>query len=328
VPHFGSSQPGETYYYTPLTVYAFGVVDCADEDHCYVHMYPEGDGAKGGNNVASLLMKTLRKLDLLKVDEDGKPLKGKELNIIFDNCPGQNKNNYVLWLVPYLVERGYFDKVNFIFLIVGHTKNACDRRFNNMKKVYNKCNVYSVDHSIEICNQSEHVTCWRVEEGDFVDYKEWFSKYYQELAKGGVKLTENHIFSCETENGEVYTKTGKKKQLFVRVRKSDVETHPIIKAGIITRSKLAAPAFENRVQDMKNTPKTALPLPGIPDYKMMQLYKNYRELLPEEYRDVTCPKPSDAIFISEKEDQKLRRTAKKQKKEEKKDAAASRNNIQ
>ena len=36
----------------------------------------------------------------------------------------------------YLVEAGYFKTVNFVFYIVGHTKNAADRWFNILKKQY------------------------------------------------------------------------------------------------------------------------------------------------------------------------------------------------
>jgi hypothetical protein len=39
-----------------------------------------------------------------------------------DTCAGQNKNNYVLRLAPYLIKKGYFKAVTFIFLVVGHTK--------------------------------------------------------------------------------------------------------------------------------------------------------------------------------------------------------------
>jgi len=50
-----------------------------------------------------------------------------ELNIIFDNCGGQNKNSTVLSLAAWLMALNYFKRVNFIFLVVGHTKNAADR---------------------------------------------------------------------------------------------------------------------------------------------------------------------------------------------------------
>ncbi len=102
--------------------------------HC--HVYTDAVGKKGVNNVTSLIMKTLRSLNLLKED-----MIGRELNIIFDNCCGKNKNNTVLRLVAWLAQLGHFYKVNFIFLIVGHTKNAADRLFNSLKQEYCKKNV-------------------------------------------------------------------------------------------------------------------------------------------------------------------------------------------
>jgi hypothetical protein len=94
-------------------------------------VYHEGVGKKGANNVASLIVKTLQQLNLLREDSAG-----GELNIIFDNCSGQNKNNTVLRLAGWLNAMKYFDTVNFIFLVVGHTKNAADRLFNLLKSEY------------------------------------------------------------------------------------------------------------------------------------------------------------------------------------------------
>ena len=72
-----------------------GIVDHAHRyndgrvsEHLHCHVYHKGVGKKGANNVASLIMKTLRELQLL-----GEDSVGGEVNIIFDNCSGQNKNN-------------------------------------------------------------------------------------------------------------------------------------------------------------------------------------------------------------------------------------------
>jgi hypothetical protein len=92
-------------------LYGFGVANVSfvdddgnddgnETDHLYFHAYKEGYGAKGRNNVASMLMKTLDSLGLLKEQAT------EELNIVMDNCSGQNKNNHVLLLAPYLVESG------------------------------------------------------------------------------------------------------------------------------------------------------------------------------------------------------------------------------
>ena len=95
-----------------MTVNVLGMVD-----HAHKYPYTDAVGKKGVNNVASLIMKTLGHLNLLKTHTIG-----RELNIIFDNCCGQNKNNTVLRLAAWLAQLGHFYEVNFIFLIVGHTK--------------------------------------------------------------------------------------------------------------------------------------------------------------------------------------------------------------
>ncbi len=79
-------------------------------DHMHAHVYHEGVGKKGANNVCSLIIKTLKLRGILREDDPG-----GELNIVFDNCSGQNKNNTVLLLLVWLTEMGYFKKVNFVF---------------------------------------------------------------------------------------------------------------------------------------------------------------------------------------------------------------------
>jgi hypothetical protein len=125
---------------------------------------------------------------IIQEDDNGQPITGGELNVFFDNCTGQNKNSYVLWLVPYLVEAGFFKTVNFNFLVVGHTKNACDRRFNNVKRIYNKSDIFSFGMCVDICNESEHCTILPVENGDFFDYQKWLDRFYRKQATIGIKL--------------------------------------------------------------------------------------------------------------------------------------------
>ena len=124
LPVFNKEQPGCTYYFSPMKVNNLGVVDHAHKypdgsvsAHMHCHVYTDAVGKKGANNVASLIMKTLRMLGLFKDEENG-----SELNIIFDSCCGQNKNNTVLRLAAWIASLGYFNKVNFIFLVVGHTR--------------------------------------------------------------------------------------------------------------------------------------------------------------------------------------------------------------
>ena len=45
MPHFGGEQPGDTYYFSPLTVNVFGVCDYATE-LLNAYVYTEAEGKK------------------------------------------------------------------------------------------------------------------------------------------------------------------------------------------------------------------------------------------------------------------------------------------
>jgi hypothetical protein len=67
LPVYNIEQPGCMYYFSPMSIYKLGVVDHAHiyndgwvSEHLHCHVYTEGVGKKGANNVASLIMKTLR----------------------------------------------------------------------------------------------------------------------------------------------------------------------------------------------------------------------------------------------------------------------------
>ena len=106
----------------------------------HAHVYHEGIEKKGTNNVASLIMKTLRHLEISREDDIG-----GGLTIIFDNRSSQNKNNTILKLLAYLYKMGYFKRVNFILLVVGHTNNAAGYLFNCLKNIYRVENIYTME---------------------------------------------------------------------------------------------------------------------------------------------------------------------------------------
>jgi len=96
---------------------------------------------------------------------------GGELNIvIFDNFSGQNKNNIVLKILAFFTKLGYFKQVNFIFLVVGHTKNAADHLFNALKAEYREKNLFTMETLVECLNVSNSVTMHTPVEADFLDY--------------------------------------------------------------------------------------------------------------------------------------------------------------
>ncbi|CAB9505274.1 unknown protein [Seminavis robusta] len=197
VPSFSFEQPGETYYYSPLAAYCFGVVDCAT-DHLSAYTYTEDIAKKGGNNVASLLWHHLWLQKVLSTDE---PF--KEITFIFDNCSGQNKNRMVLRLLFFLVKLGITKVARASFLIRGHTKNDCDRLFNVMKKGYRNSNIYLPADLVESMKHKQVTPVW-CDANVFFDWDSGEDKYLTRPTK--VKSYHVFTFDIDKDDGDTLTK--------------------------------------------------------------------------------------------------------------------------
>ena len=297
LPFFGNSQPGDTYYFSHLKVNVFGVVDCCIPGGSLgAHVYHKGNGKKGGNNVASLLMKEFQEKGLLRKDK-----RGKELTILMDNCAGQNKNNMVLRLALYLVEAEFFEKVSFAFYIVGHTKNACDRWFNTLKKQYRRSNIYTYNALLSSLDTHENIRVSNYKTGDFRDYDSFLNKFYKKLEGGSVAV--NHIFTAQHDN-----------PTRLLVKRDNIE------GTVVTTQELAKKlGGDNRKQLLRDYNIPVIPDPGIPEIKQVELYNKFRPLLPKEYQDMTCPHPGDAILnkIKNERNEKARYRASRKRKQKK-----------
>ena len=155
---------------------------------------------------------------------------GGELTVVFDNCSGQNKNNTILKLLTHLVKMKYFHKVQFVFLIVGHTKNACDHLFNALKKVYQRENIYTFPALLQKLDAPDKVTIYKSHEEDFADWDDYLHLFYSSYA---MKVKQNHIFSCKSN-------TWVGNQLHVDLHKSNrpedlVVNHNAVKVGFLSQ---------------------------------------------------------------------------------------------
>jgi hypothetical protein len=139
--------------------------------NCYA--YRELKGKKGSNNVASLIIQYLHDKFCLR-----KGCPGKKLTIAMGKCGGKNTNNVVLRLTPYLDEMGYFLTVEYVFYIRGHTKNACNHMFNQMKLKFHRRDIFSWGQLLETLNIKEHINIVDAQESHFKDYGTLLDKLY------------------------------------------------------------------------------------------------------------------------------------------------------
>jgi uncharacterized protein YnzC (UPF0291/DUF896 family) len=240
--------------------HAHEYADGSIKEHMYAHVYHEGIGKKGANNVSSLIMKTLRQLNLLRDDSVG-----GELNIIFDNCSGQNKNNTVLKLAMLLKAAGYFSSVNFIFLIVGHTKNAADRLFNSLKHEYRKKNLYTMEELIKSLGVSDYVTVVPTTAEDFHNYDAFLKDLFRDLAR---KVKQNHMFLCSEDDR-------------MDLRESGMAEHKISKHKCWKKGHyMSAAELKGYLQGNL----TSVECVGINPYKQVEMHFKYGPQVPDEFR--------------------------------------------
>jgi len=275
MPSFRRDQPGVTFFYVPMNIFCLGIVDCnPPKDILHAYMYDEGQGDKGGNNVASLIMKFLKDNGLL----DG--IKRKKLSIVMDNCGGQNKNNFVIRLAPYLVAMGYFEIVQFVFLIAGHTKNSADRLFNNLKIDYRQENIFCMSELVKACNNNEHVISHHVNFEVFFDWDAFLSTFLTRLA--AVKIYQ--IFKSSEAIGP-----GR-----IQCRESDL-ADAIPFDDFLKKKKMLQSV---RIAAMKCPPKKLYnKKPGLREIKQVGLYENYGPVIDPKYHAETCPRPPLEVFV-------------------------------
>ena len=256
VPQFGSEQPGQTYYLCPMNVYVFGIVDTADNDRLYANVYTEDLAGKGGNCVASMIMSHLEKQLAPNNTEDTAPF--KEINLVMDNCGGQNKNKHVLRLLNIMILRRLALRVNAIFLVKGHTKNPCDRMFNILKKKTRKENIYTPTMLFDALNAQEQVTAFPFT--DFYDWNEWENRYMRNSIPG---VKSFHVFTVDAAVDEGLS-----------MQRALHHGAAVDKISVITGKN------KEDLSWLSTGPNRLQPL-GITDIKHVELYDKWRPLVPE-----------------------------------------------
>jgi hypothetical protein len=94
---------------------------------------------------------------------------------------------------------GYCKNTQGWFLVRSHTKNPCDRRFNELKLKYNKKNTYTMDQLMATLNFGENVTAIKVTGNAFKDWDTYLETFYNSFKVGTIK--KSHIFQMwDTEN--------------------------------------------------------------------------------------------------------------------------------
>ena len=96
-----------------------------------MYLWEENTAKRGSVEIYSCLNKWINE-HVLNVEQYPRNLK-----IFADNCGGQNKNNNMCISMLMNVHKKKFDRIEFGFLVPGHTYNSCDRVFAWIENKYN-----------------------------------------------------------------------------------------------------------------------------------------------------------------------------------------------
>jgi hypothetical protein len=289
LPQLGEHQPGETYYFSPLTVNCFGLANVGlDKAHLTAYIYHEGEGKKGGNNVASLIMKYLDNEGLILRRERPR----KELNIVMDNCGGQNKNKFVIRLAPLLCELKYYQQVNIIFLVAGHTKNAADQLFNLLKMLYRKSQCFTLDQLQQVLDTNQYVECIKVGPNDFKNMGQFEDDLYSTNPLSG-NTKKYQLFYAPMDNpGVLYAKESNEA---VNVQEMNLK-----KGHDITREQILQDFDFQELPQLNN-------VEGIRQIKQVELFSKWRKHVPDEYKSLLYDNPGEDIIQSVKDNRKKKK---------------------
>ena len=120
-------QPGPIFFKTPRKVGKFGM--CCEAIPRQVNFLIEATAVgKGANATISYIHDFFEKHGLGETN----------IHLHADNCCGQNKNSHVLWYLAWRIIVGLHHCCLYSFLMVGHTKFACDWCFGLLKRSFRK----------------------------------------------------------------------------------------------------------------------------------------------------------------------------------------------
>lgn len=261
VPSFGYEQPGETYYYSPMNAYCFGVVDCSKTPEMLTsYVYTEDQAKKGGNNVVSLLWLHLQRSGIVDTTTPY-----KEITFIFDNCGGQNKNRMVLRFLFFIVKMKIAYIARAAFLIRGHTKNDCDRLFNLMKKHYRKANIYTPN---DLMKALRHDQVEPVQVGNS-SFQDWDALEERFIRRPVGVINRNHMFevNSQVDNGNSLT--------VAEAFGYNSSALRLVQAQYLLKE-------ADFWKQLPTTTLTTLKPTGIQDIKWKELHDKWAPLIPEE----------------------------------------------
>ena len=164
---------------------------------------------KGMNNIASRLLCFLNDKGYY-FHLYGKNHKMPEIDILVDNCGGQNNNNLMIRFLNIIKGGRFFGTDTSHFYIKSHTNNYCGRVFKSLKVLYQKQNVFIFEKCCGIFNTRNNVEVIQLFHEKLFDLESLLNYIYDRHNPKNinanrvlqVKNKSTHIGYCQEFHGE------------------------------------------------------------------------------------------------------------------------------
>jgi hypothetical protein len=186
------------------------------------------------------------------------------------------QNKMVLRLAVFLVENGYYENVEFVFLIVGHTKNPCDRMFNMLKTEFRRSNVYTMTQLLAKLNANEKTSATLFKKHQ--DWDKYLNCLYSQFVSGTITEYHNFLVDATLDTGPTFMR------ILATRRDADADlavSRQFQKRGVTGAARTAI---------LAESPEMLTP-PGVPEIKQIELGCKWRPHVPINIRDDICPVP-------------------------------------
>nr|CAH7753409.1 unnamed protein product [Callosobruchus chinensis] len=161
----------QSFYSLKLWTYNLTIQD-ATHDNSFCMMWDEGVAGRGGNEVASCLIKWVEQ----NISEEV-----KEITIWSDNCPSQNRNILMVMGYFYILRmKPNVTVVNHKFLARGHTHLEADAVHSTIERERKKLPQFKIitpwdwQQMVRLCGTKKQFTVVDMECSDFKDFKHLF----------------------------------------------------------------------------------------------------------------------------------------------------------
>lgn len=191
LPHIPSNP---VFYSRQLWYHVFGIHNLGT-DEAHIYTYTEGQARKGANDVCSMLLYFINNNNFAT----------KNLVLISDGCPGQNKNYVMLHFLFILVHvLKIFDKITYLFPVRGHSFLPNDQDFALIERKKRRLERVETPEEWDkvILSARSHPSKFslvKMDPSKMFDIKSATDQYFLKTAKPPISLKQVRMFQISTE---------------------------------------------------------------------------------------------------------------------------------